>query len=477
MKLQTILLLTGTAAGLMTASCQSSTEAEAEAFYGTTYPKEKKVTTEDEAEAKNKADFYSQVSAHIDRRLNEFNEKEEVKLPVFSSKEVKDEFMDLSFIRTSEQLRLLFIDFAGPKDESFNVFFGREPRMFNRTIDGKLEEYTFAPFTDGVPRAIPYDVHILYALIGNFNRIAETVSIRNYEKLEKGENPAIAKQENEANLDEKGRKKDKNFVEIKPKVTYEPIEYRIDNRWCKCYDVKLKSICAPATALALYVSNEEKTIARMDVILDDDSKESFIIDWRRESENAREQDGSVLSRTTDDSTNQDLQDKKDGIVLPRVIRRLSDNGVFFRRDATPLMLKEESALDELKDRIDILMQELTDMDADADADDIMAKMEIAVEVNETWERLKGNLKGLNTLHDPAETASIMAEIRADLNTVKTRYRDAETGLNAVSEKIAMIKERAARAEMNSEEEDDSVEIDASEDASDEEDEGTAFLAD
>ena len=261
MKLQTILLLTGIAAGLMTVSCQSTSD-EAEAFYGTTYPKVKKVTAEDEAAARDKADFYSQVNAHIDRRMNEFNEKEEARLPIFSSKEVKDEFMDLSFIKTSEQLNLLSIDFTGPKDESINVLFDRESRMFTRTIDGKTEEYTFAPFTNGVPPAIPYDAHILYAFVINFNRIAETVSIRSFEKLGKGENPAIAQQENEANSDEKGRKKDKNYVEIKPKVTYEPIEYRIDNRWCKCYDVKLKSACAPATALALYVSNEEKTLAR-----------------------------------------------------------------------------------------------------------------------------------------------------------------------------------------------------------------------
>ena len=308
MKLQSILLLTGFAAGLMTVSCQSTSE-EAEAFYGTTYPKVKKVTAEDEAAAKNKADFYSQVNAHIDRRMSEFNEKEEAKLPIFSSKEVKDEFMDLSFIKTSEQLSLLSIDFAGPKDENINVLFDRESRMFTRTVGDKTEEYMFAPFTNGVPPAIPYDAHILYAFVINFNRIAETVSIRSFEKLEKGENPAIAQQENEANIDEKGRKKDKNFVEIKPKVTSEPIEYRIDNRWCKCYDVKLKSVCAPATALALYVSNEEKTLARVDIIMDDDSKESFIIDWR----------------------------EQDGIVLPRVIRRLSDNGVYFRRDAKVIL--------------------------------------------------------------------------------------------------------------------------------------------
>lgn len=318
MKLQTILLLTGIAAGLMTVSCQSTSD-EAEAFYGTTYPKVKKVTAEDEAAARDKADFYSQVNAHIDRRMNEFNEKEEARLPIFSSKEVKDEFMDLSFIKTSEQLNLLSIDFTGPKDESINVLFDRESRMFTRTIDGKTEEYTFAPFTNGVPPAIPYDAHILYAFVINFNRIAETVSIRSFEKLEKGENPAIAKQENEANIDEKGRKKDKNFVEIKPKVTTEPIEYRIDNRWCKCYDVKLKSVCAPATALALYVSNEEKTLARVDVIMDDDSMESFIIDWR----------------------------EQDGIVLPRVIRRLSDNAVYFRRDAKVILkssiIEEEAA--------------------------------------------------------------------------------------------------------------------------------------
>ena len=304
MKLQTILLLTGITAGLMTVSCQSTSD-EAEAFYGTTYPKVKKVTAEDEAEARNKADFYGQVNAHIDRRMNEFNEKEEAKLPIFSSKEVKTEFMNLSFIKTAEQISLLSIDFDGPMDVNVNVLVDRESRMFTRTMGDKTEEYTFAPFTNGIHPAIPYDAHILYAFATDFNRIAETVSIRSYEKLEKGENPGIAQLENEANLDEKGRKKDKNFVEIKPKVTSEPIEYRIDNRWCKCYDVKLKSICAPAVALALYVSNEEKTLSRVDIILDDDSKDSYIIDWR----------------------------EQDGIVLPRVIRRLEDNAVYFRNDA------------------------------------------------------------------------------------------------------------------------------------------------
>ena len=302
MKLQTILLLTGIAAGLMTVSCQSSTQAEAEAFFGP--PPKGKAAAEAEDNAAN-ADFYSQVNAHIDRRLTEFNEKEEAKLPIFSSKEARDEFMELSFIKTAEQISVLSIDFAGPQDIDLNVLFDRESRTFTRTIGDKTETYTFEPFSNGVPPAIPYDAHLLYAFATNFNRIAETVSVRSYEKLEKGENPAIAKQENEANLDEKGRKKDKNFIEIKPKVTYEPIEYRIDNRWCKCYDVKLKSVCAPAVALAIYVSNEEKTASRVDVILDDDSKESYIIDWR----------------------------EQDGIVLPRVIRRLEDNAVFFREDA------------------------------------------------------------------------------------------------------------------------------------------------
>ena len=306
MKLQTILLLTGIAAGLMTVSCQSSTSAEAEEFFGP--PPKGKAAADAEENAAN-ADFYAQVNAHIDRRLSEFNEKEEAKLPVFSSKQVKDDFMDLSFIRTAEQISLLSIDFAGPKDVNVNVLFDLDSRTFARTVGDTTETYTFEPFTNGVPPAIPYDAHLLYAFATNFSRIAETVSIRSYEKLEKGENPAIAQQENEANLDEKGRKKDKNFVEIKPKVTYEPIEYRIDNRWCKCYDVKLKSICAPATALAIYVSNEEKTVARLDVIFDDDSKSSYIIDWR----------------------------EQDGIVLPRIIRRLEDNAVYFRRDANVIL--------------------------------------------------------------------------------------------------------------------------------------------
>ena len=314
MKLQTILLLTGIAAGLMTVSCQSSTSAEAEEFFGP--PPKGKAAAEAEESAAN-ADFYTQVNRHIDRRLSEFNEKEEAKLPIFSSKQVKDDFMDLSFIRTAEQINLLSIDFAGPKDVDVNVLFDLESRTFARTVGDTTETYTFEPFTNGVPPAIPYDAHLLYAFATNFSRIAETVSIRSYEKLEKGENPAIAQQENEANLDEKGRKKDKNFVEIKPKVTYEPIEYRIDNRWCKCYDVKLKSICAPATALAIYVSNEEKTVARLDVIFDDDSKSSYIIDWR----------------------------EQDGIVLPRIIRRLEDNAVYFRRDAN-VILKSHHAEEE-----------------------------------------------------------------------------------------------------------------------------------
>ncbi|MBQ7730685.1 MAG: hypothetical protein IJT68_02470 [Lentisphaeria bacterium] len=309
MKLQTILLLTGIAAGLMTVSCQSSTQAEAEAFFGP--PPKGKAAAEAEERA-GSSDFYAQVNGHIDRRLNEFNEKEEAKLPIFSSRDVRDEFLGLSFIQSAMQIRSLSIDFAGPQDIDLNVFFDRESRTFTRTVNGKTEEYTFAPFTNGVPPAIPYDIHILYAFVADFSRIAETITVRCYEKLEKGENPGIAKLENEANIDEKGRKKNKNFVEIKPKVTYEPIEYRIDNRWCKCYDVKLKSICAPATALALYVSSVEKTLSRVDVILDDDSKIAFNIDWR----------------------------EQDGIVLPRVIRRLSDNAVFFREDAKIIQEKD-----------------------------------------------------------------------------------------------------------------------------------------
>ena len=321
MKLQTILLLTGIAAGLMTVSCQSSTQAEAEAFFGP--PPKGKAAAEAEDNAAN-ADFYTQVNKHIDRRLNEFNEKEEAKLPIFDSKDARDEFLALSFIQSADKISSLSMDFAGPKNVKLNVFFDRESRTITRTIGDETEEYTFEPFSNGVPPAIPYDIHILYAFAADFSRIAETITVRSYEKLEKGENPAIAKQENDANIDEKGRKKNKNYVELKPKVTYEPIEYRIDNRWCKCYDVKLKRLCSPATALALYVSNEEKTLSRVDLILDDDSKTSYIIDWREE----------------------------DGIVLPRVVQRLGDNAVYYREDAKVIlksvggMEEEETAAEE-----------------------------------------------------------------------------------------------------------------------------------
>jgi len=336
MKLQTILLLTGIAAGLMTVSCQSSTQAEAEAFFGP--PPKGKAAAEAEDNAAN-ADFYTQVNRHIDRRLSEFNEKEEAKLPVFASKDARDEFLSLSFIRSAEQISSLSMDFAGPKNVKLNVFFDRESRTISRTIGDESEEYTFEPFSNGVPPAIPYDIHILYAFAADFSRIAEAITVRSYEKLERGENPAIAKQENDANIDEKGRKKNKNYVEIKPKVTYEPIEYRIDNRWCKCYDVKLKSFCSPATALALYVSNEEKTLSRVDLVLDDDSKTSYIIDWREEN----------------------------GIVLPRVIQRLGDNAVFYREDAK-VILKGARLAEEEETAEDAAQESEESSDSETDDD-------------------------------------------------------------------------------------------------------------
>ena len=306
MKLQSILLLTGIAAGIMTVSCKT-TEDEAEEFFG--YHKPVKNTAEEEAAEKIKNDYYDQVNAHIDRRLDEFNEKEEVKLPIFSSKEVQQDFMDFSFIKSAEQISSISMKFAGPSNIDYEFFVDRESRSLTRTVGDKTETFTFETFTNGVPPVIPYEVHILYAFATNFSRIAQTVTLRSYEKLEQGENPAIADLENEANIDEKGRKKNKNFVEIKPKTTTEPLEFRIDNRWCKCYDVKLKSICAPAVSMSLFVSNEEKTISRVDFIFDDDSKISYIMDWR----------------------------EQDGIVLPRVIRRLGDNAVFFRDEANVIL--------------------------------------------------------------------------------------------------------------------------------------------
>ena len=314
MKLQSILLLTGIAAGFLTVSCKSTAD-EAEEFFGRSAPDKAKAEAQDAALVD---DYYNKVNAHIDRRLNEFNEKEEAKLPIFSSKEIQEDFQDLSFIRNAQQISLLSMDFTASGETKIKLIFDRDSRSFTRIIGDKTEKYTFETFTNGVPPTIPYDIHILYAFAADFNRIAETISIRGYEKLEKGENPAIADLENEANLDENGKKKNKNFVEVKPKVTFEPIEFRVDNRWCKCYDVKLKKTCAPAVSMALYVSNEEKTISRADIIFDDDSKVAFIMDWR---------------------------EQQDGIVLPRVIRRINGKttDVFFRDDAKVILISDRAA--------------------------------------------------------------------------------------------------------------------------------------
>ena len=312
MKLQNFLLLTGIAAGLMTVSCQSSsTDKEAEEFFGRPAPNRAKAEAQEQIDA----DYYAQVNAHIDRRLQQFNDKEEVKQPVFVSREARGEFQQMSFIKTAEQISLLSIDFSGSGDSTLNFVFDRESRTLTRTINGQSETFSFDPFTNGVQPVIPYEAHILYAFATDFNRIADSVTLRCFEKLAPGENPGIAQIENEANLDEKGNKIDKNFVELKPKVVTEPQEFRIDKRWCQCYDVKLKSICAPAVSMAVYVNNLEKTISRLDVSFADGSTVAYIIDWR----------------------------EQDGIVLPRVIRRLSDNEVFFREDANVILVSDRAA--------------------------------------------------------------------------------------------------------------------------------------
>lgn len=364
MKLQTILLLTGIAAGLTTVSCKSLDD-EVREFYGTPKKSDAKPKVEDEVDN----DYFNQINAHIDRRLDEFNEKEEAKLPIFSSKEVKDDFMNLSFVKAAEQISLVSIDFAGPQDIDYTLLVDRESRTFTRTIAGQTETYTFETFTNGVPPAIPYDVHIMYAFATNFNRIAETVELRSYEKLEQGENPAIADLENEANLDEKGNKIDKNKPELKPKTTTEPIEFRIDNRWCKCYDVRLKSVCAPAVAMALYVSNEEKTISRVDIILDDDSKISYIMDWR----------------------------EQDGIVLPRVIRRLGDNAVFFRDDAK-VILKSDRAAQEAEAAMEAAAQEAEAAEAEESGEDEAAESDASGSGSEAED------EGISEEEDPLEEA-------------------------------------------------------------------------
>ena len=314
MKLQTIFFLTGIAAGLMAVSCQSTADEDAEAFFGRPAPN--KAKAESEADKKASSDYYSMVNAHLDRRLDEFNEKEEAKLPVFSSKDAKDEFMELSFIKNAEQISLLSMDFTRHSDyTTLSFVFDRESRTFTRTVGDTTETFTFAPFTNGVKPDIPYDAHILYAFATDFSRIAKTVKLRCYDKLDKGENPAIAELANAANIDEKGRKIDKDFVEFETKVIPEAIEFFIDNRWCHCYDVELKSICAPAVSMSLFVSILEETVSRIDLTFDDGSVASFIMDWREQN----------------------------GIVLPRVIRRIGDNPDSFTRGDTTVILKKDRA--------------------------------------------------------------------------------------------------------------------------------------
>ena len=295
MKPQTLLIMAGIATAVATASCQ---------FF-----EEKKT----DADADANSDYIGQVNAHIDRRLAEFNEKEEARLPIFTPREARADFQDLSFMKTASQIETLSLDFLDFSENPVSVVFDRESRTFTRTFGDTTETYTFQPFTNGVAPVIPWDAHILYAFATNFNRIADRVELRSFKRLEKGENPAISEVETEAaNANNKSKKK--KVVEIENKTVYEPLEFQVDQRWCHCYDVKLKSVCAPAVALALFVSNEEKSLARVDVIMEDDSRESFLLEWRAQPDNS-------------------------GIVLPHVIQHLGKdtNDVYFRKDAKVIL--------------------------------------------------------------------------------------------------------------------------------------------
>ena len=296
MKLQTLLILAGIATALTAASCRFTDR-----------------TNNDSDSAD---DYIGQVNAHIDRRLSEFNEKEEAELPIFTPREIRKEFQNLSFMKDAAQIATLSLDFEGPNDAKLNLVFDRASRTFTRTFDGKTETYTFEPFTNGVPPVIPYDAHILYAFATNFYRIANRIELRCFESLEPGENPAVAEVETEAaNANNKGKKK--VVVEIKNKTVSEPAEFQIDNRWCHCYDVKLKSFCAPAVSMALFVSNEEKTISRVDIVMEDGSKDSYIVDWRL---------------------------TEDGVVLPRMVEHFNDHTVFFRDNSH--VIKKDAAKNE-----------------------------------------------------------------------------------------------------------------------------------
>jgi len=308
MKLQTLLIMAGIATAVATASCQ---------FF------EEKKTTD---EAEENSDYIGQVNAHIDRRLAEFNEKEEARLPIFIPREAKAEFQDLSFIKIASQLKTLSVVFEDSNHDLLNMVVDRDSRTFTRSIMGKdmSETYTFEPFTNGVTPDIPWNMHILYAFATNFNRIADRVELRSFKRLESGENPGIAEVETDAANEKNKNKKKKVVVEIENKTVYEPLEFQIEKRWCHCYDVKLKSFCAPAVALALFVNNEEKTIARIDVIKDDDTKETFLIDWR------------------------EAKDRKE-VVLPYVIQHLAEgvNNVYIRKDSyDEVMLKGDKVKNE-----------------------------------------------------------------------------------------------------------------------------------
>lgn len=176
----------------------------------------------------NSKEFDAEINAQIDQHLTSYNAKEEIRKPVMANKATIDDYNNIILNNLKyTSLTLTYRNYVDSKDVTFTV--DRYNQKLERTVKGAQKEvFELGGDIKEVP---PLDVYIPYAFASDFTRIAHSITLRTHAAYV----PGSAKKE--------------SFDE--------PDEVRINETWCRCYDVKLKSRCAPLESLTMFVDNEQ----------------------------------------------------------------------------------------------------------------------------------------------------------------------------------------------------------------------------
>lgn len=185
----------------------------------------------------NSESFDRVVNARIDRDLNRFNAKDELRLPAFANNNAGKEFFYSLVFNTTPFKTLSLTYLSSTTNDSISFVFDKVTQTMTRTVRGKSsEEFLFSGNLKVVP---PVDAYIPYAFAVDFTRIANKITLIDHVAYKLGTDAT--------------------------ETFREPDEYDVNGVRCVRYDVELKKRCAPAETLNIYVDQQEKTPVRVQV--------------------------------------------------------------------------------------------------------------------------------------------------------------------------------------------------------------------